>query len=38
MVKGAVSLVVIIILFWGLWMTWEWFRNDKPNKKNNKKI
>lgn len=35
MFKGAISLIAIVVVCWGLWMTWEWLRN--PNKKRRKK-
>lgn len=39
MVKGAISLVVIVVLFavlyWVFWMSREWLRNPKNRTKKN---
>lgn len=31
--KGAIGLIVICIIIWIFWMSWEWLRNyNKKNK------
>jgi len=36
MVKGAISLVVIVAVGWFLWMSWLWLRPKKEPKEEDK--
>lgn len=39
--KGALGLVVLAVIIWGFWMSWEWLKNkdndDKPEDKTDEK-
>ncbi|CAA0215216.1 hypothetical protein TMP139_360067 [Tenacibaculum maritimum] len=32
--KGAIGLIVIALVVWGFWMSWEWLRKPKQKKQN----
>jgi len=34
--KGIAMLLVISLISWGFWMSWQWLRNPKRKIKNNK--
>lgn len=34
--KGAFGLLVIALVIWGFWMSWEWLRNRNKDNKNSK--
>lgn len=36
MVKGAISLLVIGLFLWFIWMTYEWLRKPRVTKKRRK--